>query len=111
MKPAPQPAKGAEKILAALAEFEYLTAEQITKLLYAPSSLSHVRKQLRSLVATAFVLPVGGRAVNLPQIYTLSGVGRSFAAAAGTAPRQRFRPSEEQEKGHNPFFLKHTMAV
>jgi hypothetical protein len=50
-------------------------------------------------------------AVNLPQIYTLSGVGRSFAAAMGTAPRQRFRPSEEQEKGHNPFFLKHTMAV
>jgi hypothetical protein len=24
---------------------------------------------------------------------------------------KRFRPSEEQHKGHNPYFLKHTMAV
>src|SRR5918996_2576383 len=111
MKPTPQPAKGAEKILAALAEFEYLTAEQITKLLYAPSSLSHVRKQLRLLVAGGFVFPLGGKAVHLHLLYTLSGVGRTYTAALGTSPRKRFRKGEEQEKGHNPYFLKHTMAV
>src|SRR5918992_1830209 len=111
MKPAPQPAKGAEKILAALAEFEYLTAEQITKLLYAPSSLSHVRKQLRLLVAGGFVFPLGGKAVHLHLLYTLSGVGRTYAGALGTAPRKRVRKGEEQEKGHNPYFLKHTIAV
>jgi hypothetical protein len=111
MKPATHPAKGAEKILAALAEFEYLTAEQITKLLYAPSSLSHVRKQLRVLVAGGFVFPLGGKAVHLHTLYTLSGVGRTYAAALGTSPRKRFRKGEEQEKGHNPYFLNHTIAV
>src|SRR5918996_2633852 len=111
MKPTTQPAKGAEKILAALAEFEYLTAEQITKLLYAPSSLSHVRKHLRLLVAGGFVFPLGGKAVHLHLLYTLSGVGRTYAAALGTSPRKRFRKGEEQEKGHNPYFLKHTIAV
>ena len=111
MKPAPQPAKGAEKILAALAEFEYLTAEQITKLLYAPSSLSHVRKHLRLLVAGGFVFPLGGKAVHLHLLYTLSGVGRTYAAALGTSPRKRVRKGEEQEKGHNPYFLNHTIAV
>lgn len=34
--------KGKERILVALALFVYLTAAQITKLLYAPSSYSHV---------------------------------------------------------------------
>jgi len=29
----------------------------------------------------------------------------------GTSPQKRFRPSEEQDKSHNPYFLKHTMAV
>jgi hypothetical protein len=47
----------------------------------------------------------------MPLIYTLSGVGRSFATAMGTSPRKRFRPSEEQDKSHNPYFLKHTRAV
>jgi hypothetical protein len=111
MKPATQPAKGAEKILAALAEFEYLTAEQITKLLYAPSSLSHVRKQLRVLVAGGFVCPLGGKAVHLHALYTLSGVGRTYATALGASPRKRVRKGEEQEKGHNPYFLNHTVAV
>jgi hypothetical protein len=111
MKTTAHPAKGAEKILVALAVFGYLTAEQITRLLFAPSSLSYVRKLLKSLLTGGFVLVLGGKAVNLPLIYTLSGVGRSFATAMGTAPRKRFRPSEEQDKSHNPYFLKHTMAV
>jgi protein involved in plasmid replication-relaxation len=113
MQPATQtqPARGAEKILVALAEFEYLTAEQITRLLYAPSSLSHVRKQLRSLVAGGFVFALGGKAVHLHLLYTLSGVGRTYAVALGASPRKRFRKGEAQEKGHNPYFLKHTIAV
>jgi hypothetical protein len=106
-----QPLKSAEKILVALAVFGYLTAEQITRLLYAPSSLSHVRKQLKHLVAGGFVLALAGKAVNLPLVYALSGVGRTYAAALGATPRKRFRQSEEQEKGHNPYFMKHTIAV
>jgi hypothetical protein len=111
MKPAPQPAKGAEKILIVLAVFGYLTAEQITRLLFAPSSISYVRKLLKSLVTGGFVFVIGGKAVHLHALYTLSGVGRTYAAALGTSPRKRVRKGEEQERGHNPYFLKHTIAV
>jgi hypothetical protein len=103
--------KGAEKILVAISEFDYLTAEQITRLLYANKSLAFVRKKLRALVAAGYVLALGGRAVNLPLIYTLSGKGRTYAGMLGEPPRKRFRASEEREKSENLFFMKHTIAV
>jgi hypothetical protein len=49
--------------------------------------------------------------VNLPRIYTLSSNGRHYAALLGAPKPHRFRPAEEQDKGRNPYFLKHTMAV
>jgi Replication-relaxation len=79
--------------------------------LYAASSLGYVRRLLKSLVAAHFVFALGGKAVNLPLIYTLSGVGRTYTAAMGLTPRKRFRPAEEAEKSHNPYFMKHTIAV
>jgi hypothetical protein len=95
--------KAWKKIIVALALFDYLTASQVTRLLYAPSSLKHVQEQMKSLVDTALVTALGGR--------TVSSKGRQYAAGLGAATGKRFRPSEEQEKGHNPYFLKHTMAV
>jgi hypothetical protein len=63
------------------------------------------------LVDAGLVCALGGRAVNLPLLYTLSAKGRQYAASLGTAAGRRFRPSEEQDKGRNPYFLRHTMAV
>jgi hypothetical protein len=103
--------KAWERIIVALAEFDYLTASQVTRLLYAPSSKTHVQEQLKLLVDAGVVFALGGRAVNLPLIYTLSSTGRQYAASLGVPTGKRFRPSEEQNKGHNPYFLKHTMAV
>jgi hypothetical protein len=103
--------KAGERIISALAEFDYLTPAQITRLLYAPSSLNHVYERMRSLIDRGLVLTVGGRAVNLPLIYALSGNGRQYASLLGAPPKTRFRPSEEADKGHNPYFLKHTIAV
>jgi hypothetical protein len=94
--------KGAEKILAALSEFDYLTTEQAT---------AFVRKKLRFLVAKGLVFALGGRAVNLPLIYTLTSRGRTYAEILGEPTRRRFRPSEELEKTDNFFFMKHTLAV
>jgi hypothetical protein len=102
---------GAAKILLALARFGYLTAEQVTRLLYADSSHAFVRKKLKSLVAQDLVFTVGGRAVNVPLIYTLSGKGRQYVSQLGTPTTKRFRPAEEREKTANGFFLKHTIAV
>jgi hypothetical protein len=103
--------KAWEKIIVALALFDYLTAYQLARLLYSPASISRVRKELKSLAAASLVLSLGGRAVNLPLVYTLSSKGRQCAASLGVSASRRLRPSEEKDKGYNPYFLKHTIAV
>jgi hypothetical protein len=103
--------KAWEKIIIALSEFDYLTTNQLTRLLYSPSSRKHVQEEMKSLMDASLVTAVGGKAVNLPRIYILSSNGRQYASVLGTPKTQRFRPSEEAEKGQNPYFLKHTMAV
>jgi Replication-relaxation len=103
--------KAWEKILVALGLFDYLTAYQLARLLYSPASISRVRKELKSLAAASLVLSLGGRAVNLPLVYTLSSKGRQCAASLGVSATRRLRPSEEKDKGYNPYFLKHTIAV
>jgi hypothetical protein len=70
-----QTLKGAEKILLALAEFDYLTASQITRLLYAPSSHAYVRKQLHSLASQSLICVLPGRFITLPRVYTLTAKG------------------------------------
>jgi hypothetical protein len=111
MRESVQLPKGAQKILIALAVFGYLTAEQVTRLCYSAGSRTFVNALLKSLVDAALVLSIGGRAVNLPLIYTLTGEGRNVASLLGAAKGKRFRHLEETEKGHNPYFLKHTIAV
>jgi protein involved in plasmid replication-relaxation len=103
--------KAWERIISALAELDYLTPAQIARLLYVPSSLNHVYEKMRPLVDRGLVLTAGGRDVNLPLLYTLSGTGRQYASMLGAARGKRFRPSEEEDKGGNPYFLKHTIAV
>jgi Replication-relaxation len=100
-----------EKILVALAEFDYLTAAQVTRLLYAPSSLTHVREQLKSLVDNSLVLALSSRLATHPRVYTLTGKGRTYAALLGIESTKRVRPSEEHEKARNLFFIQHTLAV
>jgi hypothetical protein len=106
-----QPIKGAEKILLALAEFAYLTAEQVTRVCYSPGSLAYVRKQLKSLVAARLVVPLAGRSVTMPRVYTLSAKGYTAATLLGRPQARRVRPSEESGKAQNLFFLQHTIAV
>jgi hypothetical protein len=103
--------KGGQNILRSLAVFDYLTAEQVTRLCYSAASRTYVKALLKSLVDAQLVLSLGGRDVNLSLIYTLSSTGRQYAAVLGAATGKRVRPSEEQDKSHNPYFLKHTIAV
>jgi hypothetical protein len=111
MRESVQLPKGGQNILRSLAVFDYLTAEQVTRLCYAAGSFTFVKALLKSLVDAQLVWSLGGRDVNLPLIYTLSSTGRQFAAVLGAATGKRVRPSEEQDKSHNPYFLKHTIAV
>jgi hypothetical protein len=104
--------KGVRKILVALAEFDYLTAEQVTRLCYAKGSLTYVKATLKSLVDARFALALGGRGMRFPRVYTPTGTGRTFASAVQGLPHaKRVRPSEEEEKADNFFFIEHTMAV
>jgi hypothetical protein len=100
-----------EKILLALAEFDYLTASQVTRLLYAPSSLTHVREMLKSLVDDSLVLALSSRLATHPRVYTLTGKGRTYGAFLGMQNTKRIRTSEELDKAHNLFFMQHTLAV
>jgi hypothetical protein len=111
MRESVQLPKGAQNMLRSLAAFDYLTAEQVTRLCYAAGSRTFVNALLKSLVDAALVLSIGGRAVSLPLVYTLTGEGRNVASLLGAAKGKRFRHLEETEKGHNPYFLKHTIAV
>jgi hypothetical protein len=111
MRAAVETRTGSEKILVALSEFGYLTAAQITTLLYAPSSHAYVRKQLNGLVAAKYVLPLARRFAAMPRVYTLTGKGYSVLKGLGVPQQIRVRPVEEREKAHNFLFLQHTIAV
>jgi DNA-binding PadR family transcriptional regulator len=106
-----QTLQGVEKILVALALFGYLTASQITRLLYAPSSHAHVRKLLNALVAMGFVIALTGRSVTIPRVYTLTEAGQAYLAGLGMPHNKRIRPAEEREKARNLLFVQHTIAV
>jgi protein involved in plasmid replication-relaxation len=107
-----QTRKGAEKFLAFLAVFGYLTAEQLRKVAgYQPKSLGFVRQKLNSLAAAGFVMALPGRFVTQPRIYTLTAKGYTAASALGVQMAKRVKPSEERDKARNRYFMEHTLAV
>jgi hypothetical protein len=100
-----------ERLIIALSEYDYLTVEQATRLLYAKTSLTHVREKFKNLVDEKLVIVLGGRAHNLPRIFTLSTDGRKYAELLGKPAGKRYRLHEERQKQRNLFFMQHTLAV
>jgi hypothetical protein len=100
-----------DKLLSALGEYTYLTARQLTDLLYKKGSLTYVKDNLKSLTDAGDVLAFGGRGTTLPVVYTLSGNGRRNVARLGKLRATRFRLGETQAKADNGYFLRHTLAV
>jgi len=100
-----------DKLRFALGEYEFLTARQLTDLLYKKGSLTYVRDNLKALRDAGDVLSFGGRGTNLPVVYTLSGNGRRYVAHLGMHRAGRYRLAETQAKTHNGYFLRHTLAV
>jgi hypothetical protein len=111
MQPVLDTLKGWENILFALSVYGYLTAAQLTRLRYAPSSLSFVRKQLQFLVARDLALKLPGRVKTLPTVYTPTSKGYTYLAQLGVQDTKRVRPVDEREKAKNLLFLQHTLAV
>jgi hypothetical protein len=100
------------QLLIALAAFDYLTPSQAARLLGKETSLTYIRETFRVLAAEKLVFCLAGPVVTMPRVYTLTAKGREYAGALWKpTPGRRVRPSEEHDKMHNPYFLRHTVAV
>jgi hypothetical protein len=111
MQPSLNMPKRHTDILTALFGFEYLTAAQVTRLLYAKGSFTYVTTQLKALVDTGLALTIGGRGTSIPRIYTLTGKGRTYASSLSGQQPRRFRPKEARDKQTNLFFMRHLLSV
>jgi Replication-relaxation len=102
----------AQNILIALNLVDYATRAQLARLLDMESSRTYLRQTLSDHTAAGLVLCLPGSAKSQPHVYTLTRKGREYASQLlGTPTTKRFRPSEERDKAHNPYFMQHTLAV
>jgi Replication-relaxation len=106
-----------EEILLSLSRYYYLTAAQISRLLFPDVKDDNRRSQrrLKLLSDAGYVLRLRALATpqygSAPYVFTLGKKGRQYVARAGVPTPTYFRPSEEQEKARNNAFMLHTLAT
>lgn len=101
-----------DAILHSLLVFHFLSAQQVCRLHFAPSSLPWVRsRRLKMLVESKYLQLVVGRNKKpiRPYVYTLHHRGRSYLEEVGVDMPPRFNASERARKAL--LFLEHTLAV
>ncbi len=100
-------------ILAAVQRFGYLTAGQVSRLLYpgCHDQNRYARRRLARLADAELLLRLTRlstpRYGSGPQVFTLGRAGRAVLAATDSY----YRPGEEQAKAHNSLFMTHTLAT
>jgi hypothetical protein len=99
------------KILQSLGEFSYLTIDQIIALHYKEASRSYVRKEVNALLTAGLAMALPRATVTQPRLFTLTGDGQRVVAHVSGVPTKRVRRSDEQDKGHNSYFVQHTIAI
>jgi hypothetical protein len=103
-----------EAILRALFTYHLLTAVQLCRLLYSPSSLRYVQQKLKvltehcSMVQKLFLTRHSERG-SAPHVFTLSRKGLNHLASLGMDVEIRYRPSEAEAYSH--LHLAHTLEV
>jgi Replication-relaxation len=101
-----------DRILRALGRLHFLTAKQLTRLLYTPSQLRDVQGYADELEEAGYVIALTGYTQSVgrpPNIYTLDRLGREYVAALGIWVPSRFRPKELREL--RPAHYDHTLAL
>ena len=89
-----------EAILRALSRFHYLTATQVSRLIYPNLSDEnrYAQRRLKHLVDGKYLLRLRAlpapRYGQAPHVFTLATRGRQYVAALGVRVPQSFRPSE-----------------
>ena len=105
--PADQP------LIAALGRYFYLTAAQLTRLLYAPTSHKYAQARIKRLADVGYVqrlfLPRPTRTGSAPLVYTLSRKGLNLLVEWGIDVDRRYRPAEVRELSY--LYLAHTLAL
>ncbi|TAK30920.1 MAG: hypothetical protein EPO21_18440 [Chloroflexota bacterium] len=100
-------------ILCALGRFHFLSAPQLTRLLFSQGSLTYTREHLKRLFHAGYVqrlfLPTPTPSGSSPAIYALDKKGFGYLKALSAAPKGRFRASEQGQREW--LFLEHTLAV
>src|SRR5512144_519093 len=99
-------------ILSAVGRFHYLTAAQVSRLVFPAchDEDRYARRRLARLVDAGLLLrltplPVSRRG-SMPHVFTLAKAGRQLLGQSAY-----FRPQEEREKARNLFFIVHTLAT
>ncbi len=100
-------------ILMALGRYFYLTAAQLTRLLYAPSSQTYAQARLKRLADHGYLqrifLPRPTRTGSAPLVYTLARNGLQALAEWGSGVDRRYRPAEMRETSY--LYLAHTLSL
>jgi hypothetical protein len=104
-------------VLLALNRFHYLTAAQLSRLLYPNLSDEnrYAQRRLKQLSDNDYALQL--RALPKPQygqaplVYTLARKGRTYVQGLGCAVEPYFRPSEEKRTTKNSPFMAHRLAT
>src|SRR3954452_1963678 len=104
-------------VLLALNRFHYLTAAQLSRLLYPNlnDDNRYAQRRLKQLSDNEYALqlralpkPQYGQA---PRVYTLARKGRLYVQGLGTSVEPYFRPSEEKRTTQNSPFMAHRLAT
>lgn len=106
------PGAGEQRMLLTLRRYHYLTAEQVTRLLYSRGSHTFVQTRLKNLADSGMLATTTlrrshrGRATT---VYTLSRKAHTYLDGLGIAPPVRFRPGEVT--GVSEPHLDHALAI
>src|SRR5664279_5876378 len=110
----PRPLNQADlAVLTAVKRFHYLTAAQVSRLLYPDchDDNRYARRRLARLADINLLLRLTGppapRYGSAPHVFTLGRAGRQLLDSQDTY----FRPAEERAKSHNFLFMDHTLAT
>jgi Replication-relaxation len=104
-------------VLRALSRYHYLTAAQVSRLLYPNLSDQNREAQrlLKGLTDADYVLRLRAlptpRYGQAPHVFTLARNGRQYLQGLGVSVQSYFRPSEEAKATENRPFMIHRLAT
>jgi hypothetical protein len=105
------------KALLALSRYHYLTAAQVSRLLYPnlADENREAQRLLKRLADAQYVLRLRAlptpRYGQAPHVFTLGRKGRQYLQGLGVSVRPYFRPSEEARATENSPFMAHRLAT